>query len=184
PPGRVLTVATGLGAPGWGCGVPPSAWCQSWVTALRCGALGRCPHLAQGRPDVDACAMCQQLFNLLHHSSNQSAMQVPAGMGDRCHWVSWWVPASATQGGATVVAEVVVALRVPPQLPRQACAWLKLCHGEPGASPAVPVLEAPASHRQVPVSPPGSGGAALSPEALPLPLPLCWLCRTLVARAE
>lgn len=30
--------------------------------------------------------------------------------------------------------------------------------------------------------PQGSSGAGLSPEAMPLPL--CWLCRTLVARAE
>lgn len=228
--------------------MPPSAWCQDWVTALRCGALGRCPHLTQGHPDVvrnpvsptiplmsfhpslcpcmspklhrghstptmvphqhvhvhpswfpcphsstspcphslmfpsptspcpvshlptslchnipmpscspcpcpplspfpnvphpcvpvspcpiccccpllqDICAVCQQLFDFLSQASNQSAVEVPAGMGDRCpsgchcgghghrcHWVSWWVPASATQGGATVgatVADEVVA---------------------------------------------------------------------------
>lgn len=52
PSGWVLTVATGLGAPGGICGVPPSAWCQDWVTALRCGALDRCPQLAQGHPDM------------------------------------------------------------------------------------------------------------------------------------
>ncbi|XP_005057990.2 PREDICTED: proactivator polypeptide-like 1 [Ficedula albicollis] len=67
-----------LGAsPGGGCGVPPSAWCQDWVTALRCGALGRCPHLAQGHPDMDVCAMCQQLFGFLHQASNHSATEKP-----------------------------------------------------------------------------------------------------------
>uniref|UniRef100_A0A8C3QSY1 Uncharacterized protein n=1 Tax=Cyanoderma ruficeps TaxID=181631 RepID=A0A8C3QSY1_9PASS len=62
--------------------------------------------------------------------------------------------------------------------PWQVCVTLKLCRTKPGAAPTVPVLEAPGSHLQ------GSGGAGLSPKALPLPLPLCWLCRTLVARAE
>ncbi|NXJ30105.1 PSPB protein, partial [Dicrurus megarhynchus] len=164
PPAWVLTVATGLGAPGGGCGVPPSAWCQNWVTALRCGALGHCPHLTQGPPDVDICALCQQLVGFLRHVSNQSTLEVPVGMGDRghcgCHcgghghrwpWVSWWKP-------------------------RQVCATVKLCHGEPGAAPAVPVLEVPGAHPQ------GSGGAGLSPEALPVPV--CWMCRKLVERAE
>lgn len=61
--------------------------------------------------------MCQQLFNFLRQASNQSTVEVPEGMGDSshcgCHWVSWWVPASATQGGATgsaTVADEVVAV--------------------------------------------------------------------------
>ncbi|XP_053822381.1 pulmonary surfactant-associated protein B isoform X4 [Vidua chalybeata] len=136
PPGRVLTVATGLGAPGGGCGVPPSAWCQDWVTALRCGALGRCPHLTQGPPDMDTCAMCQMVMDFLRQISNQSALEKP----------------------------------------QEVCAKLKLCPGEPGAALAMPVLEVPSSHLQQ--------GSGLSPKALPLPLPLCWLCRSLVARAE
>ncbi|XP_071273716.1 pulmonary surfactant-associated protein B [Agelaius tricolor] len=200
-----LTVAAGLGAPGGGCGVPPSARCQDWVTALRCGALGRCPLLGQGPPEVlrdapsevrpppvspaplDACALCQQLLESLRKISNQSAVEDP--------------------------------LKV--------CTELKLCP-EPGA---VPVLEGPGSHLQYPlslcsvpstlqvpcpctVSPvpvqcplspalspvpvqyplslynvpcpctvsPVPQGSGLSP--LSLPLPRCWLCRSLVARAE
>lgn len=70
----------------------------------------------------DVCAVCQQLVGFLHHISNQSTVEVPVGTGDRghcgchrgghghrCHWVSQWVPASATQGGATVADEVVAA---------------------------------------------------------------------------
>ncbi|NWI44731.1 PSPB protein, partial [Picathartes gymnocephalus] len=176
PPGRVVTMATGLGAPGRGCGVPPSAWCQDWVTALRCGALGRCPHLAQGHPDMDICAACQQLLHVLHQASNQSAVQVPAGRGTGatvgvpgCHPGTPVTPRGA--GGLGTRGSPCAA----PQKPWQVCATLRLCHGEPGAAPG---LGAPRSHPQ------GSGGPGLSPEALPLPVPLCWLCRTLVARAE
>ncbi|XP_041280624.1 pulmonary surfactant-associated protein B isoform X3 [Onychostruthus taczanowskii] len=131
----LLGTTPGLGAPGGGCGVPPSAWCQDWVTALRCGALGRCPHLTQGPPEVDTCAMCQHFVDFLRQISNQTAVEKP----------------------------------------HEVCAKLQLCPAEPGAALALPDLEVPGSHLQ---------GSGLSPQALPLPLPLCWLCRSLVARAE
>ncbi|NXE99374.1 PSPB protein, partial [Menura novaehollandiae] len=166
PPGRALTMAAGLGAPGGGCGVPPSAWCQSWVTALRCGALGRCPHLTQERPDVDTCALCQQLFNFLHRAANQSAVQQVLGA------LCLELPVLATPCWAMVLAFVQLLLRELQHLmPWQVCARLKLCHGEPRGAPAVPVLGVLGTHLQ-----------GLPPEALPLPL--CWLCRSLVARAE
>ncbi|NWY21632.1 PSPB protein, partial [Aphelocoma coerulescens] len=158
----LLGTTPGLGAPGGGCGVPPSAWCQNWVTALRCGALGRCPHLTQGPPDVDICAVCQQLVGFLLHVSNQSTEEVVLDQVVRilCLHLPF-----------VVIPCLVQALK-----PQQVCATVKLCHGEPGATPAVPVLEVPDTHLQ------GSGGAGLSPEALPVPL--CWMCRKLVERAE
>ncbi|NWW31967.1 PSPB protein, partial [Panurus biarmicus] len=179
PLGWVLTVATGLGAPGGGCGLPSSAWCQDWVTALRCGALGRCPHLTQGQPDVDICAVCQQLFDFLHQASNQSTVEVPAGMGAAGGHSVPCPPVVVTPCQALVQVLVDHLLwQIHYLKPWQVCAMLKLCRKEPEAAPALPVLEAPGTHLQ------GSSGAGLSPEALPLPLPLCWLCRTLVERAE
>ncbi|NXV02663.1 PSPB protein, partial [Cettia cetti] len=175
PPGQVLTVATGLGAPGGGCGMPPSAWCQDWVTALRCGALGRCPHLTQGHPDVDICTVCQQLFDLVHKASNQSAMEavLDPGVGILCPHP----PVRVTPFQALIWVHVDhLVWQIQHLKPWQVCAMLKLCHGEPRASPAMPILEAPSTHLQ------GSGEARLDPEAMPLPL--CWLCRTLVARVE
>ncbi|NWT54397.1 PSPB protein, partial [Erythrocercus mccallii] len=176
PPAWVLTVATGLGAPGGGCGVPPSAWCQDWVTALRCGALGRCPHLTQGHPDVDICAVCQQVFNFIRQASNQSAMEVVLEpvVGILCPHP----PVEDTPCQALVWVLDHLLWQIQHLKPWQVCTTLKLCRGEAGAAPAVPVLEESGTHLQ------GSGGAGLSPEAMPMPMPLCWLCRTLVARAE
>ncbi|XP_021230396.1 pulmonary surfactant-associated protein B [Numida meleagris] len=57
---------------------------------------------------------------------------------------------------------------VPPQKPSAICARLELCPEQPGGVPAVP------PHI----------GAHLQDEALPVPLPLCWLCRTFLSRAE
>ncbi|XP_039571155.1 proactivator polypeptide-like 1 isoform X3 [Passer montanus] len=73
----LLGTTPGLGAPGGGCGVPPSAWCQDWVTALRCGALGRCPRLSQGPPEMDACAVCQYFVDCLGKISNKTALEEP-----------------------------------------------------------------------------------------------------------
>ncbi|NXS05980.1 PSPB protein, partial [Oxylabes madagascariensis] len=179
PPGRVLTVATGLGAPGGGCGMPPSAWCQDWVTALRCGALGRCPHLTQGRLDVDICAVCQQLFDFLHQASNRSAME---GVLDQVVGILCPRPPAVMTPCQALVRVLV------DHLLRQT-----LWHIQPlllggtggtqqGASPA-PAVASPAPAAVSPL-PQGSGGARLSPEALLLPQPLCWLCHSLVARAE
>ncbi|NXO42987.1 PSPB protein, partial [Locustella ochotensis] len=148
PLGQVLTVATGLGAPGGGCGMPPSAWCQDWVTALRCGALGRCPHLTQGHLDVDVCALCQQLFDFLRQASNQSAVEVVLDqvVGILCPHI----PVVVTPCQALVRVLVDHLLRQIQHLkPWQVCATLKLCRGEPGATPALPVLEAPGVHLQV-----------------------------------
>ncbi|XP_053822379.1 pulmonary surfactant-associated protein B isoform X2 [Vidua chalybeata] len=174
PPGRVLTVATGLGAPGGGCGVPPSAWCQDWVTALRCGALGRCPHLTQGPPDMDTCAMCQMVMDFLRQISNQSALEVVLDkvVGLVCPHLPF-VETLCKNLAQWLVHHLL--LDIQHLKPQEVCAKLKLCPGEPGAALAMPVLEVPSSHLQ---------GSGLSPKALPLPLPLCWLCRSLVARAE
>ncbi|NWZ87169.1 PSPB protein, partial [Poecile atricapillus] len=170
----LLGTPPGLGAPGGGCGVPPTAWCQDWVTALRCGALGRCPHLTQGHPDMDVCASCLKLFTFLRQASNRSALEVALDkvMGIPCLYLSVVV----TPCQALVRALVHHLLwQIQHLKPWQVCATLRLCRGEPGAALAVPVPGVPSTHPQ---------GSVLAPEALPLPLPLCWLCRSLVARAE
>nr|XP_030145978.3 pulmonary surfactant-associated protein B isoform X1 [Taeniopygia guttata] len=180
PPGWVLTVATGLGAPGGGCGVPPSAWCQDWVTALRCGALGRCPHLSQGPSDTqDACTVCQEVIHHLRQIYNQSASEVSLEevlermLGLVCPYLRY--EENSCRKLAQLFAHDLL-WDIAHLNSWDVCVKLKLCPPDPRA---VPVLEAPGSHRQ---------GSALAPKALsvslPVPLPLCWLCRSLVARAE
>ncbi|NXH32244.1 PSPB protein, partial [Myiagra hebetior] len=173
----LLGTTPGLGAPGGACGVPPSAWCQNWMTALRCGALGRCPRLTQGSPDMDICAVCQQLVGLLHHISNQSTVEVVLNQveGILCLHLPFVVTPCRTLVQALVHRLLYECQHLKPQ---QVCARVKLCHGEPGAAPTVPVLEVPDTHLQ------GSSEAGLSRETLPVPVPLCWMCRKLVERAE
>ncbi|XP_027765749.1 pulmonary surfactant-associated protein B, partial [Empidonax traillii] len=179
----LLGVTPGLGAPGGGCGVPPSAWCQSWETALRCGALERCPHLTQRPPDVDTCAICQQLFDFLHRVSNQSSVQVAVEQVLRALCLPLPVLAAPCQ---SVVHSLIprVLWELQHLVPRQICAKLQLCQAEPGGAAAVPALGVIGTHPQVRGALGGSGGGSVPAEALPVPLPLCWLCRTFVAQAE
>ncbi|NXO07780.1 PSPB protein, partial [Oriolus oriolus] len=136
-----------------------------------------CPHVPMSHMSPcpllqDVCAVCQQLVGFLRHISNQSAVEVVLDqvVGVLC----LHLPFVAPRCRALVQALVHRLLYEIQHLkPRQVCAAVKLCRGEPGAAPAVPVLEVPGAHLQ------GSGGAG---EALPVPL--CWMCRTLVARAE
>nr|XP_031362611.1 pulmonary surfactant-associated protein B [Lonchura striata domestica] len=176
PPGWVLTVATGLGAPGGGCGVPPSAWCQDWVTALRCGALGRCPHLTQRPSDTqDTCTVCQEITEYLRKIYNQSTSEVSLEevlermVGLVCPYLRY--EENSCKELAQLFAHDLL-WNIVHLNSWDVCVKLKLCPSGPRAA-AVPILEAPGSHLQ---------GSGLVPKALPLPL--CWLCRSLVARAE
>ncbi|NWU87512.1 PSPB protein, partial [Onychorhynchus coronatus] len=148
PPGSVLMAATGLGAPGDGCGVPPSAWCQSWETALRCGALERCPHLTQRPPDVDTCAICQQLFDFLHRVSNQSSVQVAVEQVLR----ALCLPLPVLVAPCQFVVHMLIPRilwKLQHLVPRQICANLQLCQAEPGGAAAAPALGALGTHLQV-----------------------------------
>ncbi|KAM9609525.1 pulmonary surfactant-associated protein B [Morphnus guianensis] len=171
----VLTAATGLGVPGGHCGVPPTAWCQSWETALRCGALEHCARHAWAPPTTDVCADCQQIVTLLTRMANESATKaaVEGFLWRECAALP--VP-SMVPSCQNLVHEYFSRLLIDLEghlKPSAICARLELCPGEPGGAPAMPPLGALSTHLQVTAG-----------KALPIPLPLCWLCRTFLARAE
>ncbi|XP_054660376.1 pulmonary surfactant-associated protein B [Grus americana] len=171
----LLCATPGLGGPGGRCGVPPATWCQSWETALRCGALGHCARHAWAPPDTDVCADCQQIVTLLARMANESATKAAVEGFLRRECAALPVP-TMVPGCQTLVHEFFSLLLADLEghlKPSAVCARLELCPGEPGGTPAVPPLVALGTRLQVAAS-----------EALPVPLPLCWLCRTFLARAE
>ncbi|KAM9252461.1 pulmonary surfactant-associated protein B [Cariama cristata] len=171
----LLCAAPGLGVPGDRCGVPPPAWCQSWETALRCGALGHCARHAWAPPATDVCADCQQIVTLLTRMANESSTKAAVDGFLRRECAALPVPAMVPHCQNLVHQYLGLLLADLERLlkPSAICAHLELCPGEPGGAPAVPPLEALSARLQ-----------AAADEALPVPLPLCWLCRTFLARAE
>ncbi|XP_074898081.1 pulmonary surfactant-associated protein B [Buteo buteo] len=168
----LLCATPGLGVPGGHCGVPPSAWCQSWETALRCGALEHCARHAWAPPATDVCADCQQIVTLLTRMANESATKAAVEGFLRRECAALPVP-SMVPPCQNLVHEYFSLLLLDLEghlKPSAICARLELCPGEPGGAPAMPPLRALGTRLQV--------------RALPIPLPLCWLCRTFLARAE
>ncbi|XP_069657465.1 pulmonary surfactant-associated protein B [Haliaeetus albicilla] len=168
----LLCATPGLGVPGGHCGVPPSAWCQSWETALRCGALEHCARHAWAPPATDVCADCQQIVTLLTRMANESATKAAVEGFLRRECAALPVP-SMVPPCQNLVHEYFSLLLIDLEghlKPSAICAHLELCPGEPGGAPAMPPLGALSTRLQV--------------QALPIPLPLCWLCRTFLARAE
>ncbi|KAM9516354.1 LOW QUALITY PROTEIN: pulmonary surfactant-associated protein B [Guaruba guarouba] len=158
----LLCAAAGFGVPGGVYGVPPPTRCQSGDTELSCGDLAP--------PSTDMCASCQQVVTLLIRMANESATKAAGGFLQReCSALP--VPAMARpcqdlvrRYGSALLGDIEGRLK-----PSAVCAHLELCPAQAGGGPALSVLEALQSRPQ---------------GALPVPVPRCWLCRSLVARLE
>ncbi|KAM9368613.1 pulmonary surfactant-associated protein B [Phaethornis superciliosus] len=162
----LLCATTGLGVQGGPCELPPPEWCRSWDSALRCGALGLCARLAWAPPGSDICKDCQQIVTLLVHMANESATKVAVESFLRRECAALPVPAMVTPCQDLVHEYLgVLVTHLQEQLkPSWVCGRLDLC---PGGAPALPPLGALSTRLKVAV-----------------PLPQCWLCRTMVSRLE
>ncbi|XP_068776625.1 pulmonary surfactant-associated protein B [Struthio camelus] len=178
----LLCASPGLGGPGvpvGRCGVQPHAWCQSWETALRCGALAHCARRgwAPGAKE-DMCADCQEIISLLTRMANESAAKVAVEGFLQRECTALPVPTMVPPCQRLVheyfglfVASLEGHLK-----PAALCARLDLCPGEPMGATELMVLmrdRRSDAHSQATLG-----------EDLPVPLPLCWLCRTFISRAE
>ncbi|XP_065515402.1 pulmonary surfactant-associated protein B [Lathamus discolor] len=142
-------------------GVPPPTRCQSGDTELSCQDWAP--------PGTDMCASCQQVIALLIRMANESATKaaVEGFLWHECAALP--VPAMVPpcqelmhQYWSLLLTDIEGRLK-----PSAVCARLELCPGQAGGGPALSLLEAVQNRPQ---------GA--------LPVPRCWLCRSLVARLE
>uniref|UniRef100_A0A8B9R202 Pulmonary surfactant-associated protein B n=1 Tax=Anas platyrhynchos TaxID=8839 RepID=A0A8B9R202_ANAPL len=136
----LLCATTGLGGPAERCGVPPDAWCQSWGTALRCGALELCARRGWApSAKEDMCADCQEVVTLLIRMANESATKVAVEGFLRRECSALPVPTMVTPC-QNLVHEYLALL---------------VTHLEQHLG-----------------------------QDLPVPMPLCWLCRNFISRLE
>ncbi|XP_071585044.1 pulmonary surfactant-associated protein B [Heliangelus exortis] len=159
----LLCATTGLGAQGGPCELPPQEWCRSWDSALHCGALGLCARLAWAPPGSD---ICKDFVTLLVHMANESATKVAVESFLRRECAALPVPSMVTpcQNLVHEYLELLVTDLQEHLKPSWVCGRLDLC---PGGAPALPPLGALSTRLKVAV-----------------PLPQCWLCRTMVSRLE
>ncbi|CAM9758936.1 unnamed protein product [Bubo scandiacus] len=170
------------GAGGGAAGSPPPPGAGAGRRRCAAGPWGTAPA-RPGHPPPRTCVLTAS-------RSSPSSPAWPTSQPPRCPWGRGGhrVATMGATRGASAGAMVAVGaghLGVPyagyphpvPPTPRQKpsaiCAHLTLCPGEPGGAPAAPPLGALSTRLQVAAG-----------EALPVPLPLCWLCRTFLTRAE
>ncbi|XP_066839644.1 pulmonary surfactant-associated protein B isoform X2 [Anser cygnoides] len=176
----LLCATTGLGGPGERCGAPPHAWCQSWQTALRCGALELCARRgwAPGAKE-DMCADCQEVVTLLVRMANESATKVAVEGFLRRECTALPVPTMVAPC-QNLVHEYVTLLvtHLEEHLkPSAICARLELCPGQPGGVLAVPPrLGAPSARPQE------AAAAAVSRLCRVLPVAVAGTCQCLAER--
>ncbi|XP_067168351.1 pulmonary surfactant-associated protein B [Apteryx mantelli] len=174
----LLCASPGLGGPGVAagrCGAQPHTWCQSWETALRCGALGHCARHGWAPGAKDMCADCQEIVSLLTRMANESAAKaaVEGFLRQECTALPVPTMVSPCQRLVHEYFSLLTASLEGHLKPAVVCARLDLCPGEPGGAVEPVVLPRD-----------GVPGTRLQVGDLPVPLPLCWLCRTFIARAE
>ncbi|XP_068518514.1 pulmonary surfactant-associated protein B-like [Anas acuta] len=119
------------------------------------------------------CADCQEVVTLLIRMANESATKVAVEGFLRRECSALPVPTMVTPC-QNLVHEYLALLGTHLEQhlkPSAICARLELCPGEPGGVLAVP---------------PHLGAPSARPQGqdLPVPMPLCWLCRNFISRLE
>ncbi|XP_025068578.1 pulmonary surfactant-associated protein B isoform X1 [Alligator sinensis] len=183
------------------CAGGPATWCQSLAAAQRCGALELCAQLGRDRTlTEDTCSDCEQVVTLLTHMLQESPVKVPrAGLGGCGEVPMPHNPDTSPHPGSPqqALGQKCQALPIPTIVPvcqelvdkafalllaslegqvkpGVVCTQLGLCPQGPAWS-RDPLL------RQLLQ---GLHAAYADPQALPIPLPLCWMCRSFVGRIE
>uniref|UniRef100_A0A452TKA2 Pulmonary surfactant-associated protein B n=1 Tax=Ursus maritimus TaxID=29073 RepID=A0A452TKA2_URSMA len=163
------------------CSRGPEFWCQSLEQALQCGALGHClqevwGYARAGLGRAQTSARPDRMRKFLEHECDVLPLKL---LVPQCrHLLDTYFP-------------VVVDYFQSQINPKVICKHLGLCrpgHPEPGQEPELPdplpeklVLPGLPGALQVRAGPHTQD---LSEQRLPIPLPYCWLCRTLIKRIQ
>ncbi|XP_070621980.1 pulmonary surfactant-associated protein B isoform X3 [Erythrolamprus reginae] len=183
------------------CAKGAAYWCSNLMTAIKCGALDRCVQTWWNQAsnesvwnrssNEDMCADCKQLISLLVRMAKESAFKKSLQEYLEAECTNLPLQTLIPQCQALVkdyYARLIASLEkqldpgvicsqlgaCPADLPGSQDAWMWLLRGLlpqlPGQRPILP----------------GGGHTQESPgeATLPIPLPLCWLCRTFVGKAE
>nr|XP_004660627.2 pulmonary surfactant-associated protein B [Jaculus jaculus] len=192
-PGAAVWTATSLA-----CAQGPEFWCQSLEQALRCGALGHCLQEVWGNVGADdLCQECEDIVRILTKISKEAVFQetIQKFLEQECDVL----PLKLLVPRCRQVLDVYLPLAIDyiqSQIsPNVICKRLGLCplgQPEPEHKPGMQdtLLEPPWDKLILPVLP-GNSLARSGPHTqdvlekqLPIPLPFCWLCRTLIKRVQ
>uniref|UniRef100_G1L6C9 Pulmonary surfactant-associated protein B n=1 Tax=Ailuropoda melanoleuca TaxID=9646 RepID=G1L6C9_AILME len=176
------------------CARGPEFWCQSLEQSLQCGALGHCLQEVWGyaRAD-DLCQECEDIVRILTKMTKEAIFQdrTRKFLEHECDVLPLKLLVPQCRHLLDTYFPVVVDYFQRQINPKVICKRLGLCrpgHPEPGQEPELPdplpeklVLPGLPGALQVRAGPHTQD---LSEQRLPIPLPYCWLCRTLIKRIQ
>ncbi|XP_045049820.2 pulmonary surfactant-associated protein B [Desmodus rotundus] len=176
------------------CAQGPEFWCQSLEQALQCRALGHCLQEVWGHAGADdLCQECNDIINILTKMTKEAIFQdtIRKFLENECDVLPLKLLVPRCRHVVEVYFPLVIDYLQSQINPRAICEHLGLCkpgRPEPGLEPE---LSDPLLNRLVlPVlpralqEPPGPQTQDVSEQQFPIPLPYCWLCRTLLNRVQ
>ncbi|XP_006866674.1 PREDICTED: pulmonary surfactant-associated protein B [Chrysochloris asiatica] len=180
------------------CTQGPEFWCQGLEQALRCGALGHCLQEVWGHAGADdLCQECENIVQILTKMTKEDTFQDMIQRFTEHQCDVFPLKLLVPQCGRILHLYLpLVIYYFQNQIdPKTICDHLSLCKSrhpdprqEPGQEPGLPdplldsvVLSVLPGAVQKGVGPYTQD---LTQQQFPIPLPFCWLCRTLIQKVQ
>lgn len=199
----LLPALCGPGAAVWAvsplaCAQGPAFWCQSLEQAVQCKALGHCLQEVWGHVGADdLCQECEDIVNILIKMTKEAIFQetVRKFMEHECDGLPLKLLVPQCHHVLDVYFPLAIAYFQSQISPKAICQHVGLCTpgspelerkprmAAPSQDPLPDKLVLPKLLEALPAKP-GSHTQDLSQQQLPIPLPFCWLCRTLLKRVQ
>ncbi|KAM9212126.1 pulmonary surfactant-associated protein B [Dugong dugon] len=176
------------------CSRGPAFWCQSLEQALQCGALGHCLQEVWGHVGADdLCRECEDIVQILTKMTKKAIFQdvIWRFLEHQCDILPLKLLAPRCRHALDLYYPVVINYFQSQTNPKAICEHLGLCkprlpEPEQEPQPLDPLLDS----LVLPVLPStfqrGAGPHTqdLSEQEFSIPLPFCWLCRTLIKQIQ
>ncbi|XP_045405957.1 pulmonary surfactant-associated protein B isoform X2 [Lemur catta] len=203
----LLPTFCGLGtavwaAPSLACAQGPEFWCQSLEQALQCRALGHCLQEVWGHVGADdLCQECEDIVHILTKMTKEAIFQnkTQKFLEQECDVLPLKLLVPQCRHVLDVYFPLVIDYFQSQINPKAICEHLSLCTQAPRQPEPKQELGTPEQELGMPgpllnqlVLPvlPGAVRARPGPhtqdlsEQFPIPLPFCWLCKTLIKRVQ
>ncbi|OCT86608.1 pulmonary surfactant-associated protein B [Xenopus laevis] len=174
------------------CAQGPEFWCQDLMTAVQCGAVDHCKQTAWLETDV-LCVQCKQIVNILLDMVKASPIQdtIKKFLHKQCAHLPV-VPLIAQCNLLVDQYETMMVNVLEKQVnPDALCSTLKLCHSDQAEfwnneflpemilEKIFPLIQEHWHNAHVKAT----QGQRESGD-LPIPKPMCWMCKTFLGRLE
>ncbi|XP_055475307.1 pulmonary surfactant-associated protein B [Psammomys obesus] len=180
------------------CAQGPKFWCQNLEQAVQCKALAHCLQEVWGHAGAnDLCQECEDIVHILTKMTKEDIFQdtIRKSLEQECDILPLKLLVPRCRQVLDVYLPLVIDYFQSQINPKAICNHVGLCplgqampEQKPEMVDAIPdllldKLALPALPGAL-LARPGLHTQGLSEQQLPIPLPFCWLCRTLIKRVQ